>query len=76
MDSITNGVGDSSPISRSVDLGLGCQINVEISMLSDSSVFSDDKGGNRKSDEVRTTASVIVYLIWPIEELDIRSMSL
>ena len=29
-----------------------------------------------KSDEVRTTDSVIIHLIWPIEELDIRSMSL
>jgi hypothetical protein len=37
MNSITNGVGDSSPISRSVDLG--CQIHVESDMLSDSSVM-------------------------------------
>ena len=34
------------------------------------------RGDIEKSDEVRTTDSVIIYLIWPIEELDIRSMSL
>jgi hypothetical protein len=37
MNFITNGVGDSSPISRSVDLG--CQIDVEIHCISDSSVM-------------------------------------
>ena len=34
------------------------------------------RGQIEKSDEVRTTDSVIIHLIWPIEELDIRSMSL
>ena len=34
------------------------------------------RGAVGKSDEVRTTDSVIIHLIWPIEELDIRSMSL
>ena len=34
------------------------------------------RGRIEKSDEVRTTDSVIIHLIWPIEELDIRSMSL
>ena len=34
------------------------------------------RGRIGKSDEVRTTDSVIIHLIWPIEELDIRSMSL
>ena len=35
------------------------------------------RGQIGKSDEVRTTDSVIIhFLIWPIEELDIRSMSL
>ena len=34
------------------------------------------RGQIGKSDEVRTTDSVIIHLIWPIEELDIRSMSL
>ena len=34
------------------------------------------RGPVGKSDEVRTNDSVITHLIWPIEELDIRSMSL
>ena len=34
------------------------------------------RGRVGKSDEVKTTDSVIIHLIWPIEELDIRSMSL
>ena len=34
------------------------------------------RGSVGKSDEVKTTDSVIIHLIWPIEELDIRSMSL
>jgi len=34
------------------------------------------RGPVGKSDEVRTTFSVKVQTVWPIEELDIRSMSL
>ena len=42
-----------------------------------SSTGSEQQWGRiEKSDEVKMTDSVIIHLIWPIEELDIRSMSL